>query len=455
MKYRRIAVALTIAGSDSGGGAGIEADLKTFAALGVHGVVAITSVTAQNTLGVYAVQDIPPKIVAKQIEAVAEDMGVDAAKTGMLSSSEIIVAVASTLRRYDFPLVIDPVMVAKSGAPLLRPDAVETLVKELIPRATLVTPNKMEAEKLAGIMIKSLDDARRAARRIVEEYGAEAAIVKGGHLDGDESVDVLYYRGRYREYRAPRIENGCTHGTGCSFSAAITAELAKGRELEEAVETAKRLVTMAIDYGLRIGGGHCPVNPMAWLEIDAWRWRVTRSVEEALARLLSSEELVLPYTPEVGINIAEALPYPYARSIGDVAGVLGRVVKTPRGLRAGGPVALGASSHLARLVLAVMRHVPWLRAVVNIRYASELVEVAEDLGYRVVRVDRSREPVETRAREGGTMEWIAESVFSEIVADVVYDEGDWGKEPMIRVFGENAVAAVEKLLSIVRAERRR
>ncbi|HID40729.1 MAG TPA: bifunctional hydroxymethylpyrimidine kinase/phosphomethylpyrimidine kinase, partial [Pyrodictium sp.] len=198
MKYRRIAVALTIARSDSGGGAGIEADLKTFAALGVHGVVAITSVTAQNTLGVYAVQDIPPKIVAKQIEAVAEDMGVDAAKTGMLSSSEIIVAVASTLRRYDFPLVIDPVMVAKSGAPLLRPDAVETLVKELIPRATLVTPNKMEAEKLAGIMIKSLDDARRAARRIVEEYGAEAAIVKGGHLDGDESVDVLYYRGRYR-----------------------------------------------------------------------------------------------------------------------------------------------------------------------------------------------------------------------------------------------------------------
>ena len=453
-KYR-VPVALTIAGSDSGGGAGIEADLKTFAALGVHGVIAVTSVTVQNTLGVYAVHDIPPEIVAKQIEVVVEDIGVDAAKTGMLSNSDIVIAVATVLRRYDFPLVVDPVMAAESGTQLLRQGAVEALLEELVPRATLVTPNRMEAERLTGITIRGIEDAKRAARILVEEYGAEAAIVKGGHLGGDESIDVLYHGGTYREYRAPRIRGGCTHGTGCSFAAAVAAELAKGKSLEEAVETAKKLVAMAIDYGLRVGRGSCPVNPLAWLEIDAWRWRVVKSVEEALARLLAGERLVLPYAPEVGINIAEALPPLYARSVDDVAGVLGRIVRTPWGLRAGGPIALGASSHLARLVLAVMQYAPWLRSVVNIRYSPELIEAAEKLGYRVARVDRGMEPRETRRAEGGTMEWIARSVFSQRVVDIVYDEGDWGKEPMIRVFGENAVAAVGKLLSVLEHAGRR
>ena len=447
---RRVPVALTIAGSDSGGGAGIEADLKTFAALGVHGVVAITSVTAQNTLGVYAVHDIPPDVVAKQIEVVAEDIGVDAAKTGMLSNRDIISAVASTLKKYDFPLVVDPVMVAKSGAPLLRPDAVDALVKQILPRATLVTPNRMEAERLTGLEIKSIEDARKAAKIIVEEYGAEAAIVKGGHLDGDESIDVLYHDGKYREYRAPRVRGGCTHGTGCSFSAAITAELAKGKSLEDAIAVAKKLITMAIDYGLKLGGGHCPVNPMAWLEIDAWRWRIVENVREALAQLLANEQYVYQYAPEVGINIAEALPPQYARTINDVAAVLGRIVKTPKGLRTTQQVELGASDHLARLLLAAMENgAPW-RAVVNIRYSPSLVEAAEKLGYQLAKVDRGKEPPESRAKDKSTKEWIAATVFSEKIPDIVYDGGDWGKEPMIRVLGLNAIDAVTKLLAIIR-----
>jgi len=221
-------------------------------------------------------------MVVKQIEAVADDMGVDAAKTGMLSNAQIIRAVASTVRRYGFPLVVDPVMVAKSGAPLLRPDAVETLVKELIPIAEVVTPNRMEAEKLTGLEIRGVEDAKAAARKIVEELGARAAVVKGGHLGGDRSVDVLYVDGRYRVFSAPRISDGCTHGTGCSFSAAIAAELAKGRGVEEAVETAKRFITMAIKYGVRVGKGHCPVNPSAWVDIPAERYRAIKAVEEGL-----------------------------------------------------------------------------------------------------------------------------------------------------------------------------
>ncbi len=444
-------MALTIAGSDSGGGAGIEADLKTFAALGVHGVVAITSVTAQNTYAVTAVYDLPPDMVVKQIEAVVEDMGVDAAKTGMLSNAAIIEAVARTVRRYGFPLVVDPVMVAKSGAPLLRPDAVDALVRHIIPLATVVTPNRMEAERLTGMTIRTVEDAKRAAKRLVEELGARAAVVKGGHLEGDESVDVLYHDGRFRVYRAPRIRGGCTHGTGCAFSAAIAAELAKGRGIEEAVETAKRFITLAIDYGLRVGRGHCPVNPMAWLDLAAERWWAVQDVEEAVARLLSKQEAVARYAPEVGINVVKAVRHPYARGPEDVAAVEGRIVRGVRGLIAAGPVRMGASSHLARLVLAAMEYDPEVRAAVNVAYHPELVEAARRLGYRVARVDRRAEPEEVRRVEGATMRWLVQEAVRSAgaVPDVIYDEGDVGKEPMIRVLGRSAVEAVDKLLRIV------
>ncbi len=449
---RRIPVALTIAGSDSGGGAGIEADLKTFAALGVHGVVAITSVTAQNTYAVTAVHDLPPEMVVKQIEAVAEDMSVDAAKTGMLSNAGIIEAVARTVRRYGFPLVVDPVMIAKSGAPLLRPDAVDALVKHVIPLATVVTPNRMEAEKLTGMSIRSLEDAKKAAKKIVEELGAKAAIVKGGHLEGDESIDVLYYDGRFREYRAPRIKDGCTHGTGCAFSAAIAAELAKGKPLEEAVKVAKKFITMAIDYGLRVGKGHCPVNPMAWLDIAAEKWWAIQDVEEAVAMLLAKQEAVARYAPEVGINVVKAIRYPYARSVEDVAAVEGRIVKTAKNkLIQVGPVRMGASSHLARLVLAAMEYDPDVRAAVNIAYTEELVEAAKKLGYTVVRVDRRAEPEEVKSVEGASMQWIVREAVKNAgrTPDLIYDEGDVGKEAMIRILGATAVDAVEKLLKIV------
>ncbi|ASJ10738.1 hypothetical protein A3L12_05215 [Thermococcus sp. P6] len=265
--------ALTIAGSDSGGGAGIEADLKTFASFGVHGLVAVTAVTAQNTLEVRAIHGVPPEVVAGQIEAVVEDIGVDAAKTGMLGNGAIVRTVAEAVEKYSFPLVVDPVMVATSGRALLEEDAVEVLKNRLIPLASVVTPNVPEAERLTGIEIKGLEDARRAARFIVEELGAGAAVVKGGHLRLNEAVDVLYHNGRYREYRGPLLR-GCTHGTGCSFSAAITANLALGRPLEKSVREAKRFVTMGIRYGIPLGHGPCPVNQNAWRDVPALRWRI-------------------------------------------------------------------------------------------------------------------------------------------------------------------------------------
>ena len=251
---------MTIAGSDSGGGAGIEADLKTFSALGVYGMAAVTSITAQNTTGVFAVHDVPPEVVAKQIDVVAEDIGVDAAKTGMLSNAGIIEAVAASVARNGIAkLVLDPVMVAKSGAALLREDARDALRTLLLPCAYMVTPNVPEAEVLSGIEIAGEADVQEAARRI-HACGPRYVLMKGGHLDAEDATDYLFDGERFEAFSAPRIDTPNTHGTGCTFSAAIAAELAKGADICAAVRDAKAYLTEAIRHSLDLGGGHGPVD---------------------------------------------------------------------------------------------------------------------------------------------------------------------------------------------------
>ncbi len=255
----RVPTALTIAGSDSGGGAGIQADLKTFSALGVFGTSALTAITAQNTRAVTAVFELPAAIVAAQIDAVVVDIGADAVKTGMIASSELIRVVAAKLREHGLrTLVVDPVMVAKSGDRLLREEAVEALRRELIPLATVVTPNLPEAEVLVGRPVETLDDMRAAAADIVE-LGARSVVVKGGHLASDP-IDLFYDGERAFELPARRIETTSTHGTGCTFASAIAALLARGENLEAAVRGAKDYVTTAIERAYPVGHGHGPVH---------------------------------------------------------------------------------------------------------------------------------------------------------------------------------------------------
>lgn len=257
----KLPVALTIAGSDSGGGAGIQADLKTFAALGVHGTSAITAITAQNTVGVTDIFELPTSLVRQQIAAVLEDIGVQAAKTGMLSSAAIIATVASAIDEYDLRnLVVDPVMVAKGGAKLLRDDAVAGVRTRLVPRAAVITPNLPEAQVLLDRKIRTLDERREAARDLVA-MGARAAVVKGGHAEADV-IDIFYDGVHLVELPARRIDTPNTHGSGCVFSAAITAGLAKGMEPLEAVREAKAFITRAIANSLELGRGHGPVNPV-------------------------------------------------------------------------------------------------------------------------------------------------------------------------------------------------
>lgn len=255
----KIPRALTIAGSDSGGGAGIQADLKAFAALGVYGMSAITALTAQNTIGVQGVMEVDPAFISLQIRSVVTDIGVDAVKTGMLSGAAIISQVAKDIRELKLgTLVVDPVMVAKSGDHLLRSDAVETLIRELLPLSLVVTPNLHEAEVLVGAEVRNESDMREAAR-VIKTFGPRYVLVKGGHLPG-KPMDLLYDGNDFREYINVRYDTPHTHGSGCTYASAIAAGLAKGLSVEESVARAKEYISAAIRHGLALGKGHGPLH---------------------------------------------------------------------------------------------------------------------------------------------------------------------------------------------------
>lgn len=278
-EFNRLPRALTIAGSDSGGGAGIQADLKTFQELGVFGMSALTAVTAQNTTGVYGVYPITPEAVADQIRAVGSDIGVHALKTGMLFSSEIIEAVAGTVQEFGWDsLIVDPVMIAKGGASLLQDEAVRTLTEKLLPQALIVTPNIPEAERLTGVSIAGQGrQAKLEAAKILHSFGVKYVVLKGGHDADEAAVDLFYDGNEFVELEGRRITTVHTHGTGCTFSAAITAGIAAGLGVPGAVKQAKAYIQAAIEDSLEIGSGHGPTNH--------WAYRRRQSSEAASSSL--------------------------------------------------------------------------------------------------------------------------------------------------------------------------
>lgn len=446
-RSKRIPIALTIAGSDSGGGAGIEADLKTFSAVGVHGTVALTTVTSQNSTGVVAVHPIPGEHIFSQIEAVAVDMGIDAAKTGMLFSSEIINVVAEAVDKFGFPLVVDPVMIAKSGAPLLRDDAINALIDRVLPRAMVITPNRFEAERISGVKIRGLSDAEKAAKEI-SLLGAEAVVVKGGHLEGKNSADILYYKGNIWRFSLPRLESSNTHGTGCSFSAAITGYLARGIGIVDAVKKAKELVYYSIKYGLQVGKGVGSVNPLAMLYLESEKYKVISTLWKAYKSLRNIEGISL-VIPECRTNFVYALPE--AEDIESVAGFPGRITVIDGEIYAASYPQYGGSSHVARMVLTALKFDPSTRSAINLRYDDELIRRADAKGLCVSSFERAREPREISSVEGRSLSWGVEHAIKVAgrVPDIIYDYGGMGKEPMIRVLGKTPFDVLDKIRLIL------
>jgi hydroxymethylpyrimidine/phosphomethylpyrimidine kinase len=437
---------LTIAGSDSGGGAGIQADLKTFAALGVHGMTAITAITAQNTMDVTAVQDVDTDIIEAQIQAVMEDIGVDAIKIGMLHTEDIIRIVSQQIAMYPVPTVIDPVMIAKSEARLLEEQAINALIEELLPQATVVTPNAMEAEALSGIHVTNLDDAKAAAQAIAQ-LGPQATVIKGGHISGNDAIDVIYYQNKFTLLKAKRLTTNTTHGTGCSFASAIAAELAKGSNLIKAIDTAKHFVHASIKHGLHIGHGSGPVNPMAHLYHNATKYQVLTLLTKALD-MLAASSTVSTLVPESQINLVMALPH--ASSPQHVMGVPGRIVKIGDRVRASSCPAFGASSHVARTVLVAMEHDTSIQSAMNIRYTKEIIDRCHDFGWVISSYNRREEPSEIKHIDGRTTTWGAQQAIKAAgqVPHVIYHLGDWGKEPMIILLGKTPSDIVHMAIQI-------
>ena len=433
---------MTIGGSDCSGGAGIQADIKTFSAFGVHGTSVLTAITAQNSDGVQAIQEVPVKIVEQQLESIMSDIAVDYAKTGMLYSAEIIAVAATQLKRYDVPFVLDPVMKAGAGGILLEDNALNTLIELLIPICAVVTPNVPEASRISGLEIRNIEDAKLAALKI-NEMGASAVIIKGGHLEHEiaagKATDLIY-DGEFERISTSMIkQEKIVHGAGCTFSAALTAELAKGTTLHDAATSAKKFVYNAILCGEELPN-LIVVNQS--LRKDADRYFVLENVKEAVTMLKETPNFK-KHIPEVGTNIGMAIAD--AESEHDVAAVDGRIIAAKEGVHAG-CVDFGVSSHVARLILTMMKHDKTKRSAINLKYTSELIEACEELGLTVSSFDRAKEPAGAKTMDWGVRE--ASVVFS---PDVVYDLGAVGKEPMVRIFGNTAVEVASKVKGIMAA----
>jgi hydroxymethylpyrimidine/phosphomethylpyrimidine kinase len=432
-------IVLTIAGSDSGGGAGVAADLKTFAALGVHGTCAITSVTAQNTIGVLETFDLPATAVISQIEAVCMDMDIKWIKTGMLASSEIIREVAKEVKKHDFSLVLDPVIAAEAGGNLLREKSLPVLIEELLPLCKVITPNALEAGALAGISVKSPEDAKIAAKKITD-LCVEAVIVTGGHLD---ATDLLYetYSDTFTSIPGTWVSGG-THGSGCTYSAAMTAFLAFGKSLEEAARESKKFVMQAIMKSKPTGRGVNPVNQLGTTLEEKERYLVLRNLKEAILILEKSPDFQ-KYISEVGCNIGMAIPD--AHKLEEVAAVKGGIVRYRKLAVQVGCVEFGASRHIARIILSALRYNPKMRAAINVRYSESNLSLCREAGLSLSSFNRAEEPENCTTLDG----WTAEAVKAQRrIPKVIYDTGYLGKEPMIHLLGTNAVEIAKLVVEL-------
>jgi hydroxymethylpyrimidine kinase/phosphomethylpyrimidine kinase len=440
-------IALSIAGSDSGAGAGIQADLKTFSALGVYGCTAITAITAQNTKQVAEIVEISPSMVERQIRSVMIDMPPNAIKIGMVYSNSIIDAVYRSLRGSNVPIVLDPIFSAGTGAKLIRSDAYSSFVSKLMPTCALITPNRMEAEKLAGITIRTEDSAVEAARKI-KKMGAENVIVKGGHFGSKHVTDLLLdSRGNLIKLTNPRLKIKESHGSGCNFSSAVAAYIAKGIAITDACKMATEYVHNAIQNLVRLGRGLPVANPISVIYHNSNCYSTLVELQDSVQQV-STLDGFYRLIPETQTNFVYALPD--AVKISDVAGVRGRIVKIVDTASVTSYIGFGASRHVASAVIAYMSVNPIVRSAINIKFDERIVKVCKSL-FSVSSYDRIKEPRKINREEGSSVRWGTLLALSKNhMADVIYHRGDIGKEPMITLFGKNPTEVVTKIKAILK-----
>ena len=430
---------LTIAGSDSGGGAGIQADLKTIAMLRGYGASVITALTAQNTRAVTGIHAPSAKFVTQQLRTVLDDIPVAAAKTGMLFSEPIMKGIAPILSKREFPLVVDPVCVSTSGAKLLKDEAIGAMQRIMFPLADLLTPNIPEAELFTKVRIHDREDVFKAARLLLA-MGPKAVLIKGGHSDSFAATDwYVAADGEPVPFMQQRVNTDCTHGTGCTLSAAIATGLGQGLEMGAAIKRAQEYLNLCLRAGYRLGKGGGPPNHLApWIKETA-RPGVLRKLDR-FGRRLETMEGLLPLMPRVRTNVAVALPF--ADRLEDVAGFSGGILGTCRhDVVVVGTPEFGASVYTASILLAVLRLRPELRCAMTLGLRPGLKSALEKAGIETVWIDRDRKPEYIEDRDGRLEEWGAfEGVKNHPGPEkvrAVGDPGGVGREPLVRILAED------------------
>ena len=441
-------VALSIAGSDSGAGAGIQADLKTFTSLGVYGCTAITAVTAQNTQEVSSVFEVTPECITEQIRSVILDMPPDAIKIGMVYNKPNIETIRRVLKGSKVPVVLDPILSAGTGGKLLLPEAFESFKADLIPLSTIITPNRIEAQKITGIQIISRSDIARAARKI-KNLGAKNVIIKGNHFEKKQVADILLTsEGTLIEVSNSKLSSEEMHGTGCNFSAAITAFLARNFSIIDAFKLANKYVRDSLQNALKIGKGLLVSNPASSMYDYASRYVVLKGLQCAIEDIETSDNFGI-LIPETHSNIAFALPD--ARELDHIAAIKGRIIKIGDTARsASSMVEFGASKHVGSALLAYMTVNRLVRSAMNIKYDENIRKITKAV-FKVSNYDRSKEPRHILKKEGMSIFWgIKYALAKNPEAEIIYHEGAIGKEPMCIIFASNPAEVVNKIRIILK-----
>lgn len=438
-------VAVSVAGLDTGNGAGIEADLKTFEILGIHALLVLTAITSQNTLGIQDIFPVPQDKIKSQIIALKQDFKIRGVKVGMIYNREQFEIVNKELKEIE-PFVVDPVIFAKDGTQLIRD--LDDYKRLILKDSTVITPNVPEASMLSGIRIENINDMITAGKKIKETYNIRYVIIKGGHLTSHEySFDILIGDSNIHLIGYKRLAQKNTHGTGSVFASTILSFLIKGYDIEDSFRNAKKLVYNAIVHGLEIGNGIGPIDPIVDLEKRAMKYKVMEEMIE-VAEILTSLPNFYKLIPEVQSNIAHSIEPNYVDSLLDIATFKGRIVREwDNKVRIGLPPVFGKPTHTARLLYAIISKRINANSLINIRYDDRIIKILKDIGYDIVEVDRESEPPHG---EGMTMQWIVEKVFSEYgkVPNVIFDKGAKGKEPMIRLWTSSINELIDTLAYI-------
>ena len=425
--------ALTVAGSDSIGGAGVQVDIKAMSVVGIHATSVITAVTAQNTQGVDGIFPMPVDFIQAQLESVLKDCDIKAVKTGMLYSAEIVETVADILEDHEAPLIVDPVMISGTGCSLCEDDFVKALKKKLLPICELVTPNMHEAESLAGMKIRNEDDITLACELIGKQ--GSSVLFKGGHLRGPKVVDYLYLSSEFNKLEYPRL-NKAGHGSGCCLSAYITANMAKGLDIVNAVIKSRDMIQESIASQYAIGKGDVVVNPMVKVKGESDKFKILDSLDSAASRIID----LIPneFVPKAGMNIAYALKD--AAGPEEIAAIDKRMVVHNGILKKNGPAKFGAAEGLSYILLEIMKHDPKSRCIMNLAYRDDIIDIMEEVGMTAVSVEMSKDKISEATKKAVSL--------AGKVPDAIVDKGS-KKDRTIRIIARNPELMMEKLDNIL------